>query len=152
MKFKTSEDIDASIDEVFAHLTDADALEAFFTQRGGKIERTPAGPITQGTTWQGEISFRGKSRSFTSRVQNFDAPQRLFLLGGTSGMEMHLALGLVPLSGDRTRLAVVLEVKPRTIAARLLIQSAKLARGKLSKRFKKRVAQFAANIEMDEAA
>ena len=40
-----------------------------------------------------------------------------------------------------------LDLRPKTLAARLLVQSLKLARNKLNRKFRKRVAEFAMLIE-----
>jgi hypothetical protein len=51
------------------------------------------------------------------------------------------------LSRARTRLVLEIELKPETLAARLLVQSMKLARGALDKRLQVRVAEFAKAVE-----
>jgi hypothetical protein len=53
----------------------------------------------------------------------------------------------VALSRARTRLNVDLSVTPRNLAGRLLVQSMKLAKGKLGKRFRLRVAEYAMDVE-----
>jgi hypothetical protein len=54
---------------------------------------------------------------------------------------------LVPLSPNRTRVNLVLKMSPKTLSARLLVQSFKLARSSINKRFKARMAQYAREIE-----
>jgi hypothetical protein len=54
---------------------------------------------------------------------------------------------LVALSRGRTRLSVELELKPRSISARLLVQSLKLARANLNKKFHLRMADYARELE-----
>jgi ABC-type siderophore export system fused ATPase/permease subunit len=44
-------------------------------------------------------------------------------------------------------MTVRLEMKPKTLAARLLVQSLKLARNKLNRRYRKRVAEFVDLLE-----
>jgi hypothetical protein len=58
-----------------------------------------------------------------------------------------MRVDLVALSPARTRLNVDLEITPRNLAGRLLIQSVKLAKGNLSKRFRLRVAEYAMDVE-----
>jgi len=58
-----------------------------------------------------------------------------------------MRVDLVALSRARTRLSVGLDVTPRTLAGRLMIQSMKLAKGNLSKRFRLRVADYAMDVE-----
>jgi hypothetical protein len=54
---------------------------------------------------------------------------------------------IMELSGARTRLLVRLDIKPKTIAARIYVQSLRLARSRVERSFAQRVAQLAAEIE-----
>jgi hypothetical protein len=54
---------------------------------------------------------------------------------------------LVALSRGRTRMTVTLVLQPRTLAARLMMQSLRLARNNLTKRFKVRLGEYAAEVE-----
>ncbi|CAN0606010.1 unnamed protein product [Ectocarpus sp. 12 AP-2014] len=56
-------------------------------------------------------------------------------------------IDLVALSTSRTRMFASLDLRPTTLSSRLLIQSMRLAKGSLSKKFKARVADFASRIE-----
>jgi len=56
---------------------------------------------------------------------------------------------LVALSRNRTRMLVELEMKPKNIGSRLFIQSLKLAKTSLNKRFKTRVAEYVSTVEQE---
>ena len=56
-------------------------------------------------------------------------------------------MDLLDLGATRTRLEVRLEIKPKTIAARIYVQSLRLARSRVERSFAQRVAQFTAEIE-----
>jgi hypothetical protein len=58
---------------------------------------------------------------------------------------------VVAMSARRTRMHVASEVAPLSLAARLLLQSLKLAKARVSRRYDKRVAQLAAEIEARHA-
>jgi hypothetical protein len=60
---------------------------------------------------------------------------------------MSLAFTLVALSRQHTRLHAEFEIRPRSLGARLMIQSAKLGRASLNSRYNKRIAALARNIE-----
>ncbi|MDG1354009.1 MAG: hypothetical protein P8P70_12775 [Sulfitobacter sp.] len=59
----------------------------------------------------------------------------------------HFTIELVALSKSRTRLMVSFDIKPLNLSARLLVQSLKLAKTSLTKKFKLRVAEFAKTLE-----
>jgi hypothetical protein len=54
---------------------------------------------------------------------------------------------LVAMSRSRTRMNLSLDARPRTIPAKLMVQSMKLARQSVVKRFQRRVADYAADLE-----
>jgi len=58
-----------------------------------------------------------------------------------------MRVDLVALSRGRTRLSVDLALEPRSISGRLMVQSLKLARNNLTKRFRLRVADYAVDLE-----
>jgi hypothetical protein len=63
------------------------------------------------------------------------------------GLEVDMIVELVALSRGRTRLSVDLDLKPKSISARLLVQSLKLAKANLSKKFHLRIADYARDLE-----
>jgi carbon monoxide dehydrogenase subunit G len=148
MKFSSKEDIDAPIGAVFEMVTDFEAFETAARRRGVEVRRTGNlrnhGP---GITWDAAFPFRGRRRDFTLTLATFDPPTHLSVAGLSKGMTSVFNVELMELSPERTRLAVELDMKPRTIAARLLIQSLRLAKDKLTKRFKLRVAEAAKELE-----
>ena len=54
---------------------------------------------------------------------------------------------LVALSKNRTRVMMSVDIKPLNLSARLLVQSLKLAKTSLTKKFKLRVSEFAKTLE-----
>ena len=62
-------------------------------------------------------------------------------------VEGDMSLDLLALSPKRTRLVLHSKVRPLTIAARLFLQSMKLAKGKMERKFETRIAQICHEIE-----
>lgn len=147
MKFVAVEDISAPIETVWARVSDFDGFQRRVSGKAGDIRRTPDGPVGPGTTWNGRATFNGKTRDASVTVVQLNAPAHLLVEGGTEGMKITVDVTLEALSARSTRLTVTSEAKARTLAARLMLQSAKLARQSLAKRYKGRVAAFAEGIE-----
>lgn len=152
MKLSTREDIEAPAEAVFAAVSDFAAFERAALRRGAEVVRTDLsaepGP---GMTWSVRFRARGRMRRIVCTLDHFDPPNALVCKIDGHGFSGTMTANLVALSRARTRLAVQLEILPRTIAARLLIQTARLTRGAHVRRFEERVQKFAAGIELDTA-
>ncbi|MEM6307898.1 MAG: SRPBCC family protein, partial [Pseudomonadota bacterium] len=59
----------------------------------------------------------------------------------------NVTIDVLALSASRSRMVVGVDLKPQTLTARLLVQSLKLAKASLTRKFKDRVAGYAADIE-----
>lgn len=147
MKFSTREDIEAPIDVVFAHITDFAAYERQALRRGASVQRLDGdGPVEVGAAWEVKFAFRGKERTMRLSLDQMDE-QGLEIASTAGGLDGQSEVTLVALSPKRTRLAIGIELKARTLTARLLLQSLKLAKANLNQRFKKRVSELASDIE-----
>ena len=100
-----------------------------------------------GLAWDVQFSFRGKSRDLHLVLAKYEPVTGVSLSADGGGIEGDLHVELMALSPRRTRMAVTLELAPKTLSGRLLVQSLKLAKSKLTKRFKMRVAEFAKSTE-----
>ena len=72
-------------------------------------------------------------------------------LSTSQALTAEVAVELVALSRKRTRLQMTIDLKPQNLSARLLVQSLKLARGSIKRKFDKRMAGFARDIEQRHA-
>jgi carbon monoxide dehydrogenase subunit G len=148
MQFSTKEDIEAPIEQVFASVSDFDAFERTSLRRGVSVQYT--GPVARngaGMTWDIGFLFRGKMRKMQTELTQYDPMNRLFCTSTSGGLSGTLSIELLALSAKRTRLNVELQLFPKTLSARLLVQSLKLAKSNLNRRFNKRVGDFAADVE-----
>ncbi len=80
-------------------------------------------------------------------MTEFDAPNRFQAETESGGINGEVGLELVALSPRRTRMQISIDLTPRTLSARLLIQSLKFAKSNLNKRYTNRVWQLAQDIE-----
>ncbi len=147
MKLSTREDIEAPIDFVFARVTDFAAFEKLALRQGAQVSRRDTGPATTGSTWDVAFHFRGRERRVVATLVQIDAPQVMVLEGTLDGLTAVTQFDLVALSPARTRLLVSFDLRAGSLTARVFLQSLKLAKVKLAKRFKARVLDFAEDIE-----
>jgi len=148
MRFSTREDIEVPIGQVFFAISDFDGFERQALRRGAEVQRQDTfGKPGVGSEWQMRFEFRGKPRKVRARITEFEAPNGYRAETESGGVDGIVSIELVALSPRRTRMHVAVDLQSRTLSARLLVQSLKFAKAKLSKRFSNRVWQFARDIE-----
>jgi len=142
MRFVTDEIIPRPARHVWAGLTDFAGNEAAGFSRGIEPRRVPGieGPEP---AWAAEVPFRGRDRTVEVAVSRMTPPLALDYRVTGGPLVSELAFALEDLVDGRTRLAVSLEVRGEGVSGRMLIQSLKLMRGTLIKRFRKRVGAYA---------
>lgn len=149
MEFTAKEDIEAPLDQVFDAVSDFDALERSILRRGVDVQRIDdAGPVGVGTAWEAKFKFRGKARDAKVDVTEFDAPQKMRFHTVSGGLEIETRMDLVALSRSRTRISIEVVMVPKTLSARLLVQSMRLGKSNLTKGFRVRAAEYARDLEL----
>jgi hypothetical protein len=148
MEFTSKEDIEAPIEHVFAEITDFTRFERAALRRGADVQRTDSLKAPGvGMSWRAKFKLRGRMRDLALRLADYDPPNGIKVAAEATTLEGRMTVGLIALSRARTRLTVDLTLEPRTLAGRLIVQSLKLARGNMSKRFRLRVAEYAMDVE-----
>ena len=147
MKFSAREDIEAPLDHVFTQVSDFAVFERRALRQGARINRLDTGPYKVGTAWEVVFKFRGRDRNMVADSVDFDAPNQYQIESVSDGLSVTTNVELVALSRGRTRVATWMDLRAKSLTARLLLQSMKLAKGKLTKRFKVRVLEVAEDIE-----
>ena len=148
MKFSSKEDVEAPIAQVFDLISEFDVYERKAIRRGIEVQRTDTRPAPGvGSSWHAKFDLRGKRREIDVVVSAFDRPDSIHFASDTQGLQGVVTFELMPLSPNRTRMAIEVDLKPKTLSARLLVQSIKLAKKSLVKKFKLRVAEFAKTLE-----
>ncbi|PUB10666.1 SRPBCC family protein [Yoonia sediminilitoris] len=149
MKFSTREDVEAPIDYVYQQVSDFAGFERRALRHGVNISAHQGGQIDVGSSWDIAFPFRGRERRMQAKIATIDPPSGYRVDTESDGMTVVTTVDLVALSRGRTRLLVAMDLRARSLTARLLLQSMKLAKTKLTKRFKVRVLEFAEDIEDD---
>ena len=147
MKLSTREDIEAPIGFVFDQISDFDAYERRALRQGIEVHRRTGGPVDPGTTWDIAFEFRGRARPVVAELVTLDKPAAMVVESSSDGLAVMSEVDLIALSQTRTRVMVNVHAKARTLTARMLMQTLKLAKTQLTKRFKGRVKSFAEEIE-----
>lgn len=148
MKFTAKKDIEATAAQVWDILTDFEAWERAAMRRGAEVERTDtlrsAGP---GMAWRAKAAFRGKPREVDVQLTEMATPAALGFAAQSNALGGVVRVEVMEMSAKRTRLHIALEISPRNLGARLFLQSLRLARARVDRKFETRVSQFAQEIE-----
>ncbi|WP_375175793.1 SRPBCC family protein [Pseudooceanicola sp.] len=147
MKFSTRSDVDAPIGHVFDQVTDFASFERAAMRRGAKVRRVDTQDLRgPGMCWEASFPFRGKTREFQIDLEDYEAPTHLAAAAKSSGVSVFCDVELIELSPRKTRMRISIDVKPKTLSARVLVQSMKLAKGTIERRFSARVADYAKDL------
>jgi hypothetical protein len=148
MKLTAKEDIEAPVGFVTSVLTDFDMWERAALRRGAEVDRldTLRKPGA-GMEWKVGFDYRGKKRVIELKLLKLVPEETLVFDCMAQPAEAILTIDMAEMGARRTRVVVDLEIKPRTLAARLFLQSMRLAKAKVTRRFALRLAQVGADIE-----
>jgi uncharacterized protein YndB with AHSA1/START domain len=148
MKIVSRHDIEAPPGFVFQALTDFDSWERSAMRRGAEVSRTDKlTTVSPGLSWLVRFRFRGKDRKIAVKLTALDVPVRVSFAMSGKLFEATSHVDLMELGAKRTRLVAVSEAKPKTLAARLILQSLRLARARVQRRVDKRIGTIAQEIE-----
>jgi len=67
--------------------------------------------------------------------------------GVSDSFDAVVQFDLLALSARETRVTVSIDMKPKSLAARLILQSARLTKGSINKRFRNRLNRFGTELE-----
>ena len=151
--FSSKTDIEAPTEFVYSVLSDFEGWERAAMRRGADVSRTDK--LRQpgvGMGWTVRFRFRGKDRNLSIGLVTLDPEAKLAFKAEGKLIEANLVLDLMSLAPKRTRLSFSVEVSPKTLGARLLLQSVKLAKTKVQMRLNKRMEQLATDIEVRYAS
>lgn len=148
MRFTGKTEINAPLNASFAAIADFEAYERHAKRSGAEVERVDAlnrpGP---GMMWAIRMELRGKLQKIEIELADYDPPNKLIFTGGTDSFDAEVLLELITLSARETRATITIDLKPKSLAARLILQSARLTKGSINKRIRKRLNRFAEEIE-----
>lgn len=148
MKLTAKTDLEVPASAVFAGLVDHPSWEREAIRNGVEIERPPGTPPSGvGAAWRVRGQFRGKTRKVLVTITEMTQDQKLVLSIDGPSVEGTCRMEVMVLSPRRSRLRVDLEFKPKTLAARLFINTMRLGKGRVQARFENRLGQMGARIK-----
>ena len=148
MKLTAKTDLEVPAAFVFATLIDSASWEREAVRNGVEVERPQDSPDSGvGASWRIRGHFRGKARKVLVRIDELTPGQRLALMMDSPSIEGISRLEVMVLSPRRSRLRADLEVKPKTLAARLFINTMRLAKGRVQARFEKGLGTLGTRIK-----
>jgi hypothetical protein len=148
MQFTSVQDVNAPLDFVFQQLSDFDSYESYAMRVGADVKRLDKlSEKNAGMCWQIKGDFRGKNREMAVDLEEYRPDNLLRFLVKMSGLEAAVVLESMALTRKQSRIKVTTLLKPKTISARLIVQSAKLAKNSMNRKFNHRFWTFANHIE-----
>jgi hypothetical protein len=148
MKFTSKTDLEAPVAFVFEGLADHTAWERDAQRRGIRVER-PAGTPDAGlgASWLVKAPFRGKTRNVALTIDKLTPNETLGVAIDGQSVEGEAVLTLIALSQTTTRIRMTLEIRPKTLAARLFLNTLRLAKARVQNRFDDRLTQVGQRIQ-----
>ena len=121
MKFSSHEDIEAPAQAVFAAPSENEQFQRMMQQRGVAMRRVDDRPeVGPGMAWEIDFKFRGRARKLRCLVTEVQGPERLCLSNESGGLTGDVAISVLTLAPQRSRVLVSVEMKPKSFSARLL--------------------------------
>ena len=152
MKFVAKEDVALPQQVLFDLMADFQLFERVAIRRGVEITRSGSMASSDGLKWDCTFEFRGRDRMACVHLDEFSAPEKMAFLITNPALDNRVEITVSALSKKQSRFQVSTVLEPKTLTARLLVQSMKLARSKYNKRFQKRVAEVAKELVVLGAA
>jgi len=148
MQFTSVQDINAPLDHVFEQISDFDSYEAYAMRIGASVERRDQLMHKQaGMCWHFDGEIRGKNREIDIELQQYSPPKQIKLTFESTGIGALVVIGVMALTKKQTRMKIAVELTARSISARLVMQSAKLAKNSLKRKYNHKIWTYANYIE-----
>lgn len=147
MKFSTRIDFDKPVADLFDLVSDFDRLEHVLARQRATARRLdPSAHSGARLCWEITFKWRGQRRLLRVEVTGCDRPERVAMRGLSDALELVIDVQTLALSRARSRLILETDVRPRNMRTRLMLQTARLAKGQLDRRYERRVADFIGQI------
>ncbi|KAB7613396.1 SRPBCC family protein [Amylibacter sp. SFDW26] len=148
MNFTSKQDIIAPAEHVFLQLADFDFYESYAMRLGAQVERIDNYEHPQpGMCWNISGVLRGKARNVELTLDSYNPVESLSYLCVSNSLDAIVGFTVIPLSKKETRLKASIDIQAKGLSARVALQSARLAKKTLDRKFDGRIHDFAKKIE-----
>jgi hypothetical protein len=136
MKLKVHHDLGLGNHALFAAMTDVTRWERQAMRKGIEVSRIDGSEaLIPGAVWQITGMVRGKPRTGLLKLRILEEAETMVFDFESPMFTGVFVTKLFEMSARSTRVSLETEVRPRTLAARILLQGARLGRQKLEMRF-----------------
>ena len=136
MKFVAKEDITLSQQVFYDRMADFQMFERVAIRRGVEVTRSGSIAAADGLKWDCTFEFRGRDRTACVRLAEFSDPEKMMFFITNPALDNRVEITVSALSKKQSRFQVSTVLEPKTLTARLLVQSMKLARSNIISDFK----------------
>ena len=148
MKLSSQKTVDASIDRVFAAITEFTAFEVMLRERGAHVEQTSGSvPPDVGAKWKARFKWHERAYDVQTEMVSVDPGVGYAIESKGNGIVCMGVVDLEAIDERRTRLFVSFDLAATTFASRLLLQTLRLTGASLNRRLDKRVSAYVERIE-----
>lgn len=147
MEFVSKQNINAPTVHVFQQLADFDFYESYAMRVGAQVERLDTFSQPQpGMCWNIKGNFRGKDRDLALTLDSYTPSETLSYVCQAKSFNADVKFYVIPLSHTETRLKTVVNIQAKGLSAKVALQSAKLAKKTLDRKFDAKMHDFANKI------
>lgn len=148
MIFETMEDVDIPQDFAFSRFADFTRYEQTARHYGADIRRVNGfTEITEGCSWRGSAVVRGKTRGVEATITRLAHYEHARIDTVVGGMTVGVDLFFEELGPEQTQVRTTAQLKATTLAARLILQTVKLARRQIQGKINARIVALANEYE-----
>ncbi|MEM1079775.1 MAG: SRPBCC family protein [Pseudomonadota bacterium] len=148
MQFKASEVVTGPVEDVFAYLSDVAYYERTALDTGVEVKRLDKLPRPgPGMRWQIPFRARGRDRIAEVTMVTLHPPQKMRFEGAVQGLHFEIDVQAEALDPNATEVTVATKTRAKSITAKVLLQSMKLARDSLNKGYRQRVRKALRQLE-----
>ncbi|MDJ0858709.1 MAG: SRPBCC family protein [Dinoroseobacter sp.] len=153
MQLNTTEILTGHIEDVFDALSDFARAERAAMSRGISVERLDAlGAPGEGVKWRIGFFARGRDREAEMEVTKFTRPTALRYEGHVGGLFFETNVACRVADSNATEVTVAIKLRAKSMSARVLLQSLKIARRRVQQRFRKSIRNILREVEASRSS